>query len=274
MKLFIYPVLFIFLLAACNGTDAPKTNDNRDDRPKVSIPPIINYTVVNTHPHDTEFFTEGFEFHGDELLESSGGSDEGSPFPSALGVVNPKTGKVDVKVLLDRSKYFGEGITIFNGKLYMLTWQSGVGFIYDSKTYKKLGEFKLPTPEGWGLTHDSSSLIMSNGTNSLYFLDPNTQQVKNIVGVLDNSIPVSNINELEYVDGYIYANQWRTSYILKIDPKSGNVVGRIDLSPIASEIEAKYKDTHGLNGIAYNPRTNTFMVAGKKWPFMYEIKLQ
>ena len=139
------------------------------------------------------------------------------PHPSAAGIVNLKTGKVDTKILLDRAKYFGEGITVFNDKLYMLTWTSEVGFVYDAKTFKKISEFKLPTKQGWGLTHDSSSIIMSNGSNSLHYLDPVTLKVKNILGVVDNNGAVGNINELEYVDGFIYANQWTTSYILKID---------------------------------------------------------
>jgi glutaminyl-peptide cyclotransferase len=275
MKPLIYAALLVFF-AACNGTDTPRNDGPATDNASnaAAIPPIISYTVVTTHPHDTSFFTEGLEYFNDQLLESSGGSTDNSPYPSAAGVVNPKTGKVDIKILLDKSKYFGEGITVFNNKIYMLTWESGVGFIYDSKTFKKIGEFKLPTREGWGLTHDSSSLIMSNGSNSLYYLDPNTLQVKNIMGVIDNNGPVANINELEYVNGYIYANQWQTPYILKIEASSGKVVGRIDLGPIASEIESKYKETYGLNGIAYNPKTNTLMIAGKKWPVFYEIRLQ
>lgn len=274
MKLFLYALISATLWTACNGTDKPQTEEPINSGNGKAIPPIIGYSIVNTYPHDTSFFTEGLEFNGNQLWESSGGNLDESPYPSAAGIVNQATGKVDVKIVLDRAKHFGEGITIFNDKIYMLTWTSKLGFVYDVKTYKKLGEFKLPGEYGWGMTHDSSSLIMSDGSNSLYYLDPQTMRVKNIVGVTDNNGPVSNVNELEYVNGYIYANQWQTPYILKIDALSGAVVGRLDLSNIQNDIEAKYKNTQGLNGIAYNKKTNTFWIAGKKWPLLYEIRLQ
>ncbi len=273
MKMFLYALAILLSLNACNGTDHPQI-DPGPNTPNAAIPPIINYTILNTFPHDETFFTEGLEFYNEQLLESSGGNTENTPHPSAAGIVNLKTGKVETKILLDRAKYFGEGITVFNDKIYMLTWTSEVGFVYDAKTFKKISEFKLPTKQGWGLTHDSSSIIMSNGSNSLHYLDPVTLKVKNILGIVDNNGPVSNINELEYVDGYIYANQWTTSYILKIDASSGKVVGRIDLDSISREIENKYPETNGLNGIAFNKKNNSFLVTGKNWPFFYEIKLQ
>ena len=267
--------LFALLLCliACNSADNPGKEPgpvNRDN----GIPPIIGYSIVKTYPHDSTFFTEGLEFFNGQLLESSGGNNDESPYPSAAGIANLTTGRVDIKITLDKSKHFGEGITVFNNKIYMLTWTSGVGFVFDSGTFKKLGEFKLPTKQGWGLTHDSSSIIMSDGTNSIHFLDPTTFQVKNIVGVIDNNGPVSNINELEYVDGFLYANQWNTPYILKIETSSGKVVGRIDLSKIDNDISPNYPNTFGLNGIAYNHATGSFFISGKKWPVLYEIKLQ
>ncbi|MFM9908999.1 MAG: glutaminyl-peptide cyclotransferase [Chitinophagaceae bacterium] len=274
MKLLFYLVVFIYCFSACNNPEIQNNGDNNDPNSKKAIPPIIGYSIVKIHPHDSSYFTEGLEFYNGELLESSGGNNDDSPYPSEMGIVNNQTGKVTTKIPLDRAKYFGEGITVFNNKLYMLTYISKVGFVFDIKTFKKIQEFNLPTQQGWGLTHDSSSIIMSDGSNSLHYLDPTTLQVKNILGVLDNNGPVSNINELEYVNGFIYANQWQTSYILKIDASSGKVVGRIDLSSIENEITSNYSDTNGLNGIAYNTTTGNFLITGKRWPFSYEIKLQ
>lgn len=273
MKPAYFATVIILLLYACNGTDHV-TEPEQETSPVKSIPPIINYVIVNTYPHDTAYFTEGLEFYGDQLLESSGGNNNESPYPSAAGLANLKTGKIDQRILLDKSLYFGEGITVFGDKLYMLTWKSKVGFIFDARNFKKIGQFAIPSTEGWGLTHDSSSLIMSDGSNSLHFLDPQTLRLKNIIGVTDNNGPVSNINELEYVDGYIYANQWTTPYILKIEAATGLVVGRLDLSTLVNEIETKYADTWGLNGIAYNRKTGNFFIVGKRWPLYYELKLQ
>jgi len=256
----------------CNGSDSSNNGDNYI-APAVSSAPTIAYTVMNVHRHDTSFFTEGLEFYKGQLWESSGGDNDASPFPSAVGILDMKVGKVDVKIELDKSKYFGEGITFFNDKLYVLTWKSGVGFVYDPVSFKKLREFKLPSKEGWGLTHDSTSLIMSDGTSNLYFLHPDSLHLLKIVGVKDNNGPLPNINELEYIDGYIYANQWLTHYIYKINPESGMVVGRIDLSNLAKEAIANREDPN-WNGIAYDPEMQRIYVAGKKWHSLYEIKLQ
>lgn len=272
MRKFHY-LLIIIVLASCNTTENPQ-DPTQPSEPQRIDPPLITFSVVKTYPHDSSFFTEGLEFHKGKLLESSGGNDQDSPYPSAMGIANLTSGKVERKVELDRSKYFGEGITVFNGKLFMLTWKGGTGFIFDVNNFKKTGEFKIPSPEGWGLTHDTSSLIMSDGSNSLYALDPNTLQVKNIIGVLDNGGPVSNINELEYVNGHVYANQWLTPYIYKIEWPSGKVVGRIDFSRFSQEMEDKYPESREMNGIAYDTAKGTFYITGKKWPLIYEIKLQ
>lgn len=269
----LYYSLIIIVLASCNTVEGPQTPSQPSEPQRVD-PPLITFSVVATHAHDTSFFTEGLEFLNGKLLESSGGNNEDSPYPSALGIADLKKGEVSRKVELDRSKYFGEGITVFGKQLYMLTWRGGTGFIFDANTFSKIREFRIPSPEGWGLTHDSSSLIMSDGSNSLYQLDPNTLQVKNIIGVLDNGGPVSNINELEYVNGFVYANQWLSPYIYKIEWPSGKVVGRIDFSRYSQEIEDKYPNAREMNGIAFNPASGNFYVTGKKWPLIYEIKLQ
>src|SRR2546421_1590375 len=264
------PLLFLLYigLAACNNSDRQTENVTSIE----SAPAILNYTVIKSYPHDTSFFTEGLEFHDGKLLESSGGQKEDTPHPSAFGVADLKTGKVEKKVELDNGKYFGEGITAFNGKIYQLTWQNHKGFIYDAKTFKKIKEFDYQG-EGWSLTHDSSHLIMSNGSSNLQFLDPESLKVLSIVSVTDNNGPVSNINELEYIDGYLYANVWQSNQILKIDPASGKVIGKIDLSTLFHEAKNKSANADVLNGIAYNPSTKTIYVTGKLWPMIFEIRI-
>jgi len=265
---FLLPViLFCTVFSKCGGPDKGPDTDTP------SIPHIAS-TVVNIYPHDTAYFTEGLEFYKGQLYESSGGDNEASPFPSAMGILNLQTGKVDTKIELDRSKYFGEGITIFNDKLYWLTWKSGIGFVYDANTFKKISEFKLPAKEGWGLTHDSANLIMSDGTSNLYYLTPDSLKLLNILRITDNSGPVPNINELEYINGYIYANQWETAYNLKIDPATGKIVGRLDMEPLQKEASALRPGADVLNGIAFDSANHKMLVTGKRWPYVYEIKLQ
>lgn len=273
IRMFAFLGLLLFA-SACNSTE-PTTNEPEAPQPaKETEAPLLPFSIVKTYPHDQTYFTEGLEFHQGQLLESSGGNDAESPYPSAVGIANLQSGKIDTRITLDRKKYFGEGITVFNNHLYQLTWQSGVGFRYDIKTFKLKNEFRLPTKEGWGLTHDSTSLIMSDGTSNLYFINPENFQIRYTVTMADHTGPISNINELEYVNGVIYANRWETPYILRIDPKSGKVTGRIDFSQVVNDVESKYPNTHFLNGIAFNPATGNLLVTGKNWPSYFEIRLQ
>jgi len=262
-------VFALSLLASCNNSNPDVTSDKTVD----NSPPLINYSVVRTLPHDTTSFTEGFLFHNGELYESTG-TEPTMPESrkSMFGVVDPKTGKVAIKAELDRNKYFGEGITFLNDKVYQLTWQTKVGFIYDAKTFKKLGEFTIPVKEGWGMTTDGTQLIMSDGTSNISYVDPATFRLMKVVGVTDNNGPVSNINELELINGFIYANQWQTNYILKIDPSSGKVVGKLDLETLFSAEQNKYAHADTMNGIAYDSTTGKVYITGKLWPDIYEIK--
>ena len=266
-------LIIISSLFACNNST---DTDNGDVNDPVVTTALIPFTVVNTYPHDTSFFTEGLEFYKGQLFESSGGNTDASPFPSAFGAVDLKTGRVNRKVNIDSSKFFGEGITFFKDKVYQLTWENGVGFVYDAKTFKKIKEFKIlsKSKEGWGLTHDSSSLIMSDGTSDLYFLHPDSLNLVKTISVTDYNGPVGNINELEYIQGFIYANQWQTPYILKIDPATGKIIGRLDLTSIENEVKNKDVNAHELNGIAYDSGSNKILVTGKKWPVFYEIRFQ
>jgi glutaminyl-peptide cyclotransferase len=263
----LWLLLFLVVFSACNnnGQSPDGPSDDNTNPP----PPIINYSVVKIYPHDTTSFLEGLEFYNGTLYAGTG-SPQNYPYPSWLGTVDLNSGKLKHQVTLD-TQYFGEGITIFKDKLYQLTYTSKKAFVYDPKTFKKLQEFSYNT-EGWGFTHDSTSLIMSDGSSNLYYIDPATFRNTKILGVTDNSGPVGNINELEYVDGFIYANQWQTPYILKIEASSGKVVAKLDLSTLVHEIDSIFKDHEYLNGIAYNPISKTFFVTGKRWPSMYEIK--
>lgn len=269
MKLF-FSIALIALIAGCNDTGNKQADDQTEgSAAEINAPAVMTYAVLNVFPHDTTSFTEGLLVHNGTMYESTGSGDNGN-CDSWAGPVDLKTGRPDRKILLDKA-YFGEGISILNGKLYQLTWQNRTGFIYDAVTYKKLKEFSYPG-EGWALTHDSVHLIMSDGTSKLQYLDPATLQVVRTVNVEDNYGPVSNINELEYIDGYVYANQWQTNYILKIDPSGGKVVAKADLTNLATQAKSKFPDADEMNGIAYDKATGKIYVTGKRWPELYEIR--
>jgi glutaminyl-peptide cyclotransferase len=266
-------LLILSLLAACtNNPDhagaspAPATEAD-------NTPPAINYTVMKELPHDTAAFTEGLLFHDGQLYESTG-TDPNMPENrrSLFGTVDLATGKINPKAELDRNKYFGEGIAFVDGKVYQLTYMTKVGFIYDAKTFKKLGEFTFPSKEGWGMTTNGADLIMSDGTSNITWLDPHTFRMLKVLGVTDNNGPVSNINELELIKGYLYANQWQTNYILKIDTSSGKVVGKLDLDSVVGEVRNKFPGAEVLNGIAYDSTSGKVYITGKLWPNIFEIK--
>lgn len=274
-SIIILTTLSLGLFVACNNhtdsdTSATTTNNNNNTD---NSPQLINFSVVQALPHDTSSFTEGLLFHDGQLYESTG-TEPNMPSDrrSLFGVVDPKTGKIDKKAELDRNIYFGEGITFLNGKVYQLTWTTKKGFIYDATTFKKLGEFDIPVKEGWGMTTDGTNLIMSDGSSNISYVDPHTFHLVKVIGITDNNGPVSNINELELINGFLYANQWQTTYILKIDPSSGKVVGKLDLTSLATEAKNKFPGADVLNGIAYDSTTHKVYVTGKLWPNIYEIK--
>lgn len=269
-------ITLLILFNSCFNPETARTSETgRTDSTGPSQPAVIGYTVHASYPHDTAYFTEGLEYYQGKLWESSGGNMTESPYPSVLGVVNPKTGRNDPRVLMDRRKYFAEGITFFRDKLYWLTLDNGIGFVYDAQDLKQLRSFKLPSIEkkGWGLTHDSSHIIMSDGTDRLYYLHPDSLTLVKKISVRDNRGPVNNLNELEYVNGKIYANRWLTSYILVIDPATGYVTGTIDLELLQKEADRKMPGYRELNGIAWNAATGRMMITGKRWSEMHEIIL-
>lgn len=260
MRFLVTLTVIALIVSACGDKQ-----NNEVGEPVDSL--ALKYSVVSTLPHNAEAYTQGLIIYDNKVLESTGQKGH-----SWIAEVNPGSGQHEKKVTLD-SRYFGEGITVLNNKLYQLTWEEKTGFIYDAKSYKKLGEFKYNTP-GWGLTHDNKNLIMSDGTDKLYFLDTLNLQVVRTVTVSDpTGSKVKSINELEYIDGYVFANVYETALILKIDPANGKIVGRLDLSPIANEIKRMYPNTDVLNGIAYDKNSKALLVTGKLWPKSYLIKL-
>jgi glutamine cyclotransferase len=227
--------------------------------------PIYGYEVVNTFPHDPGAFTQGLIFQDGALIESTG-----LERFSTLRRVELQTGKVLQKVDVPPF-YFAEGMTLFAGKIYQLTWKGEKGFIYDPRTFQKTGEFNY-TGEGWGLTHDADSLILSDGSEQIRFIDPNGYRVKRTISVTDNGRPVKEINELEYVRGEIYANVWHQNRVARIDPQTGRVVAWIDLSGLLRAGDVSDEEAV-LNGIAYDEQSDRLFVTGKRWPKLFEIKL-
>jgi glutamine cyclotransferase len=228
----------------------------------------LEYSVISSLPHNTKAFTEGLVFHGNKLLESTGMNNQ-----SWVAEVNLPSGEHDKKIILD-SRFFGEGITVLNQKIYHLTYRAKTGFIYDANSYTKIGEFSYNT-EGWGLTHDSKNLIMSDGTDKLYYLDTTQLKVVRTLSVTDPKLGrLKNLNELEYVNDFIFANIYETSTIVKINPLDGKVVGRLNLETLTNDIKAHDPNAFELNGIAYNPARNEFLITGKYWPKAYLIKIR
>ena len=273
-SLFVALLLAVSPFIACNNnSDKDNTSTSGGEKTADNTPPLINYGVIRELPHDTTSFTEGLLFHDGQLYESTG-TEPNMPDSrrSLFGIVDPATGKIEKLAELDRSKYFGEGISFLHDKVYELTWTTGTGFIYDAKTFKKLGEFTIPVKEGWGMTTNGTDLIMSDGTSNVTWVDPVTFHPVRILGVTDNNGPVSNINELELIKGFLYANQWQTNYILKIDTSSGKVVGRLDLTSLVEQTKNKFTGADVLNGIAYDSTSGKVYVTGKLWPNIYEIK--
>ena len=227
--------------------------------------PIYGYEVVHTWPHDPGAYTQGLVFHDGKLLESTGQVGH-----SSLRRVEIETGKVLQKVDV-YAPYFAEGITLLKGKIYQLTWQHGVGYIYDAWTFQKLGEFHYQG-EGWGLANDGQCLILSDGSNRIRFLDPENFEVRKTIAVVDGGAPVNELNELEYVQGEIYANIWHADRIARIDPRTGGVVGWIELTGLLARGEVSDEEAV-LNGIAYDETNGRLFVTGKLWPKLFEIRL-
>lgn len=232
------------------------------------VPKLLKYKIVNTYPHDIEAFTEGFEFFRDTLMESTG-TPEG--YKGYFAKIDYKTGKAYKRVDLD-PKYFGEGITVINNKIYELTWQNMTGFIYDANTLKLLKTFTFDKKiEGWGMTNDGKNIYQSDGTEKIWKMDPETLKMVDYINVYKNDSKIKSLNELEWINGKIYGNIWQKDAIAVINPETGAVEAAIDLTALKALIKNPKADV--LNGIAYNKKTNTIFVTGKNWDKTFELKI-
>ncbi|HZF66143.1 MAG TPA: glutaminyl-peptide cyclotransferase [Chitinophagaceae bacterium] len=260
MKSFLSAAACIFTLISCN--DAGSSGEDSNNAASV---PMISYNISGSYPHDTASFTQGLEFYNGQLLESTGNKGK-----SKLQQLNLQTTKPVRHIDLD-NQHFGEGITVLRDTVYQLTWQEHVVHVYTAKDFKKVKEFKINT-DGWGLTNDGTNLIATDGSSNLYFYDPSTFKLLRVQSVTENGAPVVNLNELEFVNGFVYANQWQLNYILKIDPNSGQVISKLDLTDLVNRVKARYPQADVLNGIAFNKENQRFYVTGKYWPEIYEIQ--
>lgn len=269
-------ILAFLAFGSCNSVsvdnDASTTNSNTTSSTNnTSIEASIgSYALINQYPHNTQSFTEGLEFYKNSLYESTGDSDYSGK--SKLAKIDVATGK-DLQVTNLAKEYFGEGCTFLNGEAFMMTYKERKCFVFDAITLKPKNELSYDG-EGWGMTNNGKQLINSNGTNNIYFRNPKTFAVESILQVYNQNGPVSNINELEYVNGFIYANVWTTNNILKIDGKTGKVLTTYDLTDLYNQyINGKYQ-VNEFNGIAYNPANKHFYVTGKNWPLLFELELK
>ncbi len=268
MNKYLLVMLILFFSGCNNNSDNHVTDDNLNPPP-----PNITYTIVKVYPHDTSSYTQGLIWHNDELYEGTGL--EGF---SKLRKINIQNGKAEEEIKLDSAE-FGEGITLLNNKIYQLTWRNNKVHVYDANTFKKIKDFNWPY-EGWGLTNNGKELIISTGSSNLYFVNADSFRISKIVSVTNNYGPVPAINELEYIHGYIYANQFETDYILKINPETGRVEAQLDCAGLLQKSgmnidlqQYGVKTGYVLNGIAYDSTKNSLYITGKKWPALFEIKL-
>lgn len=269
MKKLIVIVLILVLLSSVvfyalfKKPAAPKTvTESKTD---YITPAVLTYSINNTYPHDTSSFTQGLVIYDGKMYEGTG--ENGF---SKLMRVDIKTGKPEKEIKLDE-KYFGEGIAILHDTVFQLTWQNNVVFAYTVNDFKKIKEFHINT-EGWGITSDGKNLIVSDGSSNLYFYEPSTFRLLHTQSVTDAGSLAYNMNELEYINGYVYANQWQLPYIFKIDPANGQVVAKVNLMELWNRVKEKDQHADVPNGIAYDSASKKIYITGKRWPELYEIQ--
>lgn len=261
---------FLFLpllaLAACGQATAPAAQSQAPIEAAAQSPaPIQSYRVVNVFPHDPQAFTQGLFWLDGHLYESTGHIGQ-----STIRRVELETGRVLQSIHIPPN-LFGEGIVNWGDEIVSLTWQDQIGFRWDLRTFERRGEWRY-AGEGWGLTQNGRDIIMSDGTDQLRFLDPETLEERRRLNVTDAGAPVMRLNELEWVDGEIYANVWFSTMIARIDPETGQVKGWIDLTPLHAEAASGRTDDV-LNGIAWDAERRRLFVTGKNWPRLYEIEV-
>lgn len=231
-------------------------------------PTIYTYEIVNQYPHDLKSYTQGLEFYKDTLYEGTG---SGGAAKSYIRKIDYRSGNVLLQKDLEKP-HFGEGITILNNKLYQLTWKSGFGRTYELSSFNKTGEFRYnQSKEGWGLCNDGTVIYKSDGTEKIWLLDPETMQEMSFIEIVTNKSIFNMANELEYVNGKIYANVWQKESIMIIDAKSGAIEGVINMAGLKEKVK-KHNNLDVLNGIAYHPERQTFFVTGKNWDTLFEVK--
>jgi glutamine cyclotransferase len=255
-------VLGSFALSAQDTASAQNTVAARDAVAVQSAVAVQKVEIVATYPHDPAAFTQGLVFEDGFLYEGTGRNGQ-----SSLRRVDLESGEVQQRSNLG-ARYFGEGITILNDRIYQLTWQSHIGFVYAQDSFKQEQTFFLPG-EGWGITHDGTHLIVSDGTANLRFLDPLTFREVKRIAVMEAGLPLDRLNELEFINGEVWANVWYTDFIVRIDPASGQVVGKLDLSGL---YQSRGIDDV-LNGIAWDAEGQRLFVTGKLWPALYEVRV-
>ncbi len=262
----IYILMFSLMVLSCQGNSKLDNQSNKKQDDMEIIPEkLYNVSVIRKFAHDSLAFTQGLEIYNGYLYESTGQLGQ-----SSIRKVDLQTGKVLQKKDIP-FRYFGEGITIFDNKLYYFTWQNKIGWTFDIESFEQLSTFTYDT-EGWGLTHNNKYLIMSDGSNILQYKDKDKFATAKTIDVYYQDKPLKMLNEIEYVDGDIFANIWGQDQIAVIDEKSGKVKTLIDLSFLRNELDNS-RLAEVLNGIAYNPTTHTFIVTGKNWPYYFELKI-
>jgi glutamine cyclotransferase len=260
----------LVLATACDSERVDRTEPPRGgDQPRTTPPPTMaqryGFEIVKRIPHEVTAFTQGLTVHNGAFIESTG-----QYGMSSLRRVNMSTGAVLQSIGLGQ-QFFGEGSTVLNGKIYVITWLNQQGFIYDAETLKETGTFRY-AGEGWGLATDRQVLYMSNGTNMIVVRDPGDLHIVGSISVTMDGSPLRDLNELEWIDGELWANVWRTDLLVRIDPKTGVVTGVVDLTGILPQSE-RSATTDVLNGIAYDAKTKTIYVTGKNWPWIYQIRI-
>lgn len=265
--------LLLCLTASCGSSDAVGSNPvTAAAAPDPDLPKLMSWDIVREYPHDVSAFTEGLEFYNGFLYESSGQYKTSDIRRSDLA-----TGKPELVKKLE-SRFFAEGLTVLKDKVYQLTYREGKCFVYNAATLKLERTATFPVAEGWGMTNNGTHLIFDDGTNALHFVDPISFKIVKQLRVRDEKGPVNELNELEMINGFIYANQWKTAWILKIDTATGWVVARADLSTIRERggippMSSKRNSPEVMNGIAWDKKTNRIFLTGKFWPKIFEVKL-
>lgn len=260
----LFASALLLILASCNDS-TPGSSDPDQPAAGADAPALMTYSIVKTFPHDTSSFTQGLLVYKGEMYEGTGNAGR-----SHLMKVDVNTGKAIKKIPVE-GNYFGEGVTILRDTVYQLTWKDNVVLVYTLPDFKKVKEYKLTT-EGWGITTDGTSLIVSDGTSNLYYYDPSTFTLQRSQGVTEGGSLSYNLNELEYINGFIYANQWQQPFIFKINPGSGAIVAKADLSKIWERVKSIDPLADVPNGIAYDSTTKHIYITGKLWPELYQVE--